>query len=47
VITNGGIYGEIQGIDTQTVILKVADNVRIKVAKSAITGLEAKEGDNQ
>ena len=47
VITNGGIYGEIQGVDPQTVILKVADNVRIKVAKSAIAGLEAKEGDNQ
>jgi preprotein translocase subunit YajC len=46
VITNGGIYGEIQGVDAQTVILKVADNVRIKVAKSAIAGLEAKEGDN-
>jgi preprotein translocase subunit YajC len=46
VITNGGIYGEIQGLDAQTVILKVADNVRIKVAKSAIAGLEAKEGDN-
>jgi preprotein translocase subunit YajC len=46
VITNGGIYGEIQGIDAQTVILKIADNVRIKVAKSAIAGLEAKEGDN-
>jgi preprotein translocase subunit YajC len=44
VITNGGIYGEIQGVDAQTVILKIADNVRIKVAKSAIAGLEAKEG---
>ncbi len=46
VITNGGIYGEIQGVDADTVILKIADNVRIKIAKSAIAGLEAKEGDN-
>ncbi|HEX3126720.1 MAG TPA: preprotein translocase subunit YajC [Thermoanaerobaculia bacterium] len=46
VITNGGIYGEIQGMDAQTVILKIADNVRIKVAKSAIAGLEPKEGEN-
>ena len=44
VITNGGIYGEIAGVDTDTVILKVADNVRIKLAKSAIAGLE-KEGE--
>jgi preprotein translocase subunit YajC len=47
VITNGGIYGEIQAVDAQTVILKIADNVRIKVAKTAIAGLEGKEGDNQ
>ncbi|HET9225414.1 MAG TPA: preprotein translocase subunit YajC [Thermoanaerobaculia bacterium] len=44
VVTNGGIYGEIAGVDTDTVILKVADNVRIKLAKSAIAGLE-KEGE--
>jgi preprotein translocase subunit YajC len=44
VVTNGGIYGEIQGLDANTVILKIADNVRIKLAKSAIAGLE-KEGE--
>ena len=43
VVTNGGIYGEIAGVDTDTVILKVADNVRIKLAKSAIAGLEKEE----
>ena len=44
IITSGGIYGEIAGVDGDTVILKVADNVRIKLAKSAIAGLE-KEGE--
>jgi preprotein translocase subunit YajC len=44
VVTSGGIYGEIAGVDGDTVILKVADNVRIKLAKSAIAGLE-KEGE--
>ena len=44
IVTSGGIYGEIAGVDTETVILKVADNVRIKLAKSAIAGLE-KEGE--
>lgn len=44
VITNGGIYGEVAGVDAATVILKIADNVKIKVAKSAIAGLEGKEG---
>jgi preprotein translocase subunit YajC len=46
VVTNGGIYGEIAGLDAHTVILKIADNVRIKLAKSAIAGLE-KEGEPQ
>ena len=44
IVTSGGIYGEIAGVDTETVVLKIADNVRIKIAKSAIAGLE-KEGE--
>ena len=43
VITTGGLYGEIAAVDGPTVILKVADNVKLKVAKSAIAGLEADE----
>ena len=46
VVTNGGIYGEIAGVDEDSVVLKIADNVRIKLAKSAIAGLE-KEGETQ
>lgn len=44
VITTGGIYGEVSAIDTNTLVLKVADNVRIKIAKSAVAGLEG-DGD--
>ncbi len=40
VVTNGGIYGEVAAVEGGTVILKVADNLKIKVAKSAIAGLE-------
>jgi preprotein translocase subunit YajC len=43
VITNGGIYGSISGIDGETVILKIADQVKIRVARSAITQVEAAE----
>jgi preprotein translocase subunit YajC len=43
VITNGGIYGSISGIDGETVILKIADQVKIRVARSAITQVEASE----
>ncbi len=43
VITNGGIYGTINGLDGDTVILKIADQVKIRVARSAITQVEASE----
>jgi preprotein translocase subunit YajC len=40
VITTGGIYGEVVSTEAGVVFLKVADNVRLKVSKSAIAGLE-------
>jgi len=40
VVTNGGLYGEVVAVTGATVVLKVADNVKVRVAKSAITGLE-------
>jgi preprotein translocase subunit YajC len=43
VVTNGGLYGEVTGIEGPVVWLKIADNVRVRVAKSAISGLEERE----
>jgi len=42
VVTNGGLYGQIVSLreDKRTVQLKVADNVRVEVARSAISGLQ-------
>jgi preprotein translocase subunit YajC len=45
VVTVGGLYGEIVSTDGSTVILKIADTVKVKVAKSAISALEGQEGD--
>lgn len=45
VVTVGGIYGEIVSTDSSTVILKIADAVKVKVAKSAISALEGQESD--
>lgn len=39
VITSGGIHGEVQSVDGAIVYLRIADNVKIKVSRSAITGL--------
>jgi preprotein translocase subunit YajC len=44
IITNGGVHGEVVSVDGAVVILKVADNVRIKVSKSAVAGLESEAG---
>jgi preprotein translocase subunit YajC len=43
VVTTSGIYGTINGIDGDTFILKVADNVKIRVARAAIAHVETTE----
>jgi preprotein translocase subunit YajC len=43
VITTSGIYGTINGMDGDTIILKIADNVKIRVARAAIAQVEASE----
>jgi preprotein translocase subunit YajC len=43
VVTTGGIYGEVAGVDPTAIQLKIADNVKIRVAKSAIAGLQAED----
>src|SRR6516225_10157686 len=43
VITTSGIYGTISGMDGDTVILKIADQVKIRVARAAIAQVEASE----
>jgi preprotein translocase subunit YajC len=45
VITNGGIYGTINGIDGDAVILKISSEpqVKIRVARAAIAQVEASE----
>jgi preprotein translocase subunit YajC len=39
VLTTGGIYGQVQSVENDVVWLKIAENVKIKVAKSAIGAL--------
>jgi preprotein translocase subunit YajC len=43
VITSSGIYGVIAGVKEKTLILKIADQVKIEVSKSAIAGLQSPE----
>ncbi len=47
VVTNGGLYGEVVKAEAATVILKLAENVKVKVAKRAIAGLEGSPEDKE
>ena len=39
VVTTGGIYGIVQGVEADVVYLRIAENVKIKVARSAVSGV--------
>ena len=41
VITSGGLLGEIAALDDKIVHLKLADNVKVRVTRNAIAGLES------
>jgi preprotein translocase subunit YajC len=41
VLTTGGIYGTIQSVEAEVIYLKIAENVKVRVARSAISGLDA------
>lgn len=47
VITTGGIYGVIVGLEPDSVQLRIAEQVRIKVARSAIAGLQPESQESQ
>ena len=39
VVTQGGLYGEVVSTEPTSVILKIADGVKVKVTKAAVSGL--------
>lgn len=46
VITNGGIYGTIAGLKGDRIQLRVAENVKIEMSRSAVTALQTEEQAN-
>lgn len=48
VLTSGGIFGIVTNVKEKSLMVKIADNVKIEVAKSAITSVTQKtaEGDS-
>ncbi len=45
VVTTGGLYGTVVGFRDEAVQLQVASQVRVDVARSAISGLQASESE--
>ena len=43
VLTTSGIYGTVNGFDGEVVILRIAEQVKIRIARSAIAQVEATE----
>ena len=43
VVTNGGLHGEVSAVKDGIVMLNVAENVKVKVSKSAIAGMQGQE----
>ena len=46
VITNGGIYGTIVGLEDDAIQLRIADQLKIKISRSAIAGLQAESKES-
>jgi preprotein translocase subunit YajC len=40
IVTNGGIYGVVAGVDDDTIQLRVADQVKLRVARNAVAGFQ-------
>jgi len=47
VVTSGGLYGTVAGVEDKIVLVKVADNVKLRIGKSAISGLEGQEEERK
>lgn len=46
IMTNGGIFGTVAGLKDTIVVLKVAENVKIEVTKSAVASVVEKSAES-
>lgn len=42
VVTIGGVHGVVEGVEDKTLLLKIADNVKVKVERTAISSIGGK-----
>ncbi len=46
VVTSGGIFGTIVGLEDDAVQLRIAEQVKIKVSRSAVAGLQVEKKES-
>ena len=44
VVTSGGIYGTVAAVEDSSLLLKISENTKIRIAKSAIGGPVGTDG---
>ncbi|MCW7752939.1 preprotein translocase subunit YajC [Desulfobotulus sp. H1] len=44
IITSGGIYGTVTGIDDNTLTVEIAEKVRVKMVRANVAGVPGKAG---
>jgi preprotein translocase subunit YajC len=44
IVTNGGIHGTVATVEDSSLMLKVAENTKIRISKSAVAGLVGSDG---
>ncbi len=44
IVTSGGIYGVVAGVEDDTIQLRVADQVKLRIARSAVVGFQPEGG---
>ena len=45
VLTTGGIYGTVQSVESDTIQLRIAENVKVKLARSAVSSVVAGDAE--
>jgi len=47
VVSSGGIHGVVSSLKEETVVVKVADNVKLEISRSSISRVLQRGGENQ
>ena len=45
VITQGGLYGEVSSVKDDCFVLTLGENVKVRVTKSSIAGMQGQDGE--